>query len=188
MLGGMSEFIDVLVPRGGSSPMRLLVPAEDYGTVRKLLEEKIRARQLTMEKAGLNPYLFTMTNIRDQCSWVHATHKEEATAKAMDLARMAVARARLLAPLQKSKMDVVPNALLGEAFPALLGLNLGDQGFQVYLAEKSERLAVMRFPSKGPFTVKRLPFLTDFAKETHPKIGIQKPHLRSERAWAISAR
>jgi hypothetical protein len=47
------EIVLVLVPRGGSSPMRLLVPAEDYGTVRKLLEEKIRARQLTMEKAIL---------------------------------------------------------------------------------------------------------------------------------------
>jgi hypothetical protein len=47
------EIVLVLVPRGGSNPIRLLVPAEDYGTVRKLLEEKIRARQLTMEKAIL---------------------------------------------------------------------------------------------------------------------------------------
>jgi hypothetical protein len=47
------EIVLVMVPRGGSSPMRLLVPAEDYGTVRKLLEEKIRARELTMEKAIL---------------------------------------------------------------------------------------------------------------------------------------
>ena len=86
--------------------------------------------QLTMEKAGLNPYLFTMTNIRDQCSWVHATHKEEATLKAMDLARMAVARARLLAPLQKSKMDVVPNALvLGGGISGLSrGSELGRPG------------------------------------------------------------
>jgi len=47
------EIVLVMVPRGGSNPMRLLVPAEDYGTVRKLLEEKIRARQLMMEKAIL---------------------------------------------------------------------------------------------------------------------------------------
>lgn len=47
------EIVLVMVPRGGSNPMRLLVPAEDYGTVRKLLEDKIRARQLTMEKAIL---------------------------------------------------------------------------------------------------------------------------------------
>ena len=67
--------------------------------------------QLTMEKSGLNPYLFTMTNIRDQCSWVHASHKEEATLKAMDLARMAVAGPGF-APLQKSQDGSVPKALV----------------------------------------------------------------------------
>ncbi len=98
--------------------------------------------QLTMEKAGLNPYLFTMTNIRDQCSWVHASHKKEATAKAMDLARMAVGRARLLAPLQKGKMEVVPRALvLGGGIAGMTAaLNLGEQGFQVFLAEKTDKL------------------------------------------------
>lgn len=98
--------------------------------------------QLTMEKAGLNPYLFTMTNIRDQCSWVHATHKEDATLKAMDLARMAVARARHLMPLQKSKMEVVSQALVlgGGVSGMVSAANLADQGFQVYLVEKTDKL------------------------------------------------
>lgn len=48
------EIVLVMVPRGGrSSPLRLLVPPGEYGAVRKLLEEKIRSRQLTMEKAIL---------------------------------------------------------------------------------------------------------------------------------------
>lgn len=47
------EIVLVMVPRGGASPMRLAVPPGEYGTVRKLLEEKIRTRQLTMEKAIL---------------------------------------------------------------------------------------------------------------------------------------
>jgi ABC-type polysaccharide transport system permease subunit len=47
------EIVLVMVPRGGASPMRLAVPPGEYGTVRKLLEEKIRARQLMMEKAIL---------------------------------------------------------------------------------------------------------------------------------------
>lgn len=47
------EIVLVMVPRGGASPMRLAVPPGEYGMVRKLLEEKIRARQLTMEKAIL---------------------------------------------------------------------------------------------------------------------------------------
>jgi heterodisulfide reductase subunit A-like polyferredoxin len=135
--------------------------------------------QLTMEKAGLNPYLFTMTNIRDQCSWVHATHKEEATLKAMDLARMAVARARLLAPLQKSKMDVVPNALvLGGGISGLAAaLNLGDQGFQVYLAEKSERLGGNALSIERTIHGEEIkPFLTDLVTkvESHPKIEVFK--------------
>ena len=48
--------------------------------------------------AGLNPYLFEMANIRNQCSWVHSDDRDAATAKAQDLVRMAVARAALLEP------------------------------------------------------------------------------------------
>jgi hypothetical protein len=47
------EIVLVLMPRGGSTPFRLPVPPGEYGTVRKLLEEKIRERELTMEKAIL---------------------------------------------------------------------------------------------------------------------------------------
>jgi len=47
-------------------------------------------------EAGLNPYLFEMVNIRDQCSWVHMQEQEDGTAKAKDLIRMGVAKAALL--------------------------------------------------------------------------------------------
>ncbi|MDQ1240452.1 MAG: heterodisulfide reductase subunit, partial [Thermodesulfobacteriota bacterium] len=135
--------------------------------------------QLTMEKAGLNPYLFTMTNIRDQCSWVHATHKPEATLKAMDLARMAVARARHLAPLQKSKMEVVPNALvLGGGISGMAAaLNLADQGFQVYLAEKSERLGGNALSIEKTIHGENVKTYVDdlISKvEGHPKIALYK--------------
>jgi heterodisulfide reductase subunit A-like polyferredoxin len=33
----------------------------------------------SMKTAGLNPYLFDMANIRNQCSWVHADDKHKAT-------------------------------------------------------------------------------------------------------------
>ena len=145
--------------------------------------------QLTMEKAGLNPYLFTMTNIRDQCSWVHATHKEDATRKAMDLARMAVARARLLAPLQKSKMPVVNNALvLGGGISGMTAaLNLADQGFQVYLSEQSDRLggnamSIERTIQGEPVK----PFLTDLigkGRVSSQDQPLQELHiLRSDRS------
>ncbi|MBN1690723.1 MAG: FAD-dependent oxidoreductase, partial [Dehalococcoidia bacterium] len=53
----------------------------------------------TLREAGLNPYLFELANIRDQCSWVHSAESEKATEKAAELMEMSVARARLLAPL-----------------------------------------------------------------------------------------
>lgn len=135
--------------------------------------------QLTMQKAGLNPYLFTMTNIRDQCSWVHATHKDDATRKAKDLARMAVARARLLAPLQKSKMQVVSNALvLGGGVAGLTSaLNLGDQGFQVYLVEKDDHLGGNALSIEKTIQGEEIgPFVKDLVSkvEGHPKIDVFK--------------
>ena len=118
-----------------------------------------------------------MTNIRDQCSWVHASHKEEATQKAMDLARMAVARAARLAPLQKSKMEVVPNALVlgGGVAGMSAALNLGDQGFQVYLAEKSDKLGGNALSLERTINGEEIkPFLTDLVSkvENHPKIDV----------------
>jgi len=135
--------------------------------------------QLTMEKAGLNPYLFTMTNIRDQCSWVHATHKDNATRKAMDLARMAVARARKLAPLQKSKMKVVSNALVigGGVSGLTAALNLGDQGFQVYLVEKGDTLGGNALSLEKTIQGEPIkPFVTELIGrvENHPKIDLFK--------------
>jgi heterodisulfide reductase subunit A len=38
--------------------------------------------QSTCEDGGLNKYLFTFVNIREQCSWVHMKEKENATEKA----------------------------------------------------------------------------------------------------------
>ncbi len=48
------EIVLVLVPRGRSTgSFRLRVPPDEYGAVRKVLEEKIRARVLVPEKAIL---------------------------------------------------------------------------------------------------------------------------------------
>ena len=51
------------------------------------------------EKAGLNPYLVEIANIREQCSWIHKD-VEEGTEKAVILARAAIAKVMLNAPLQ----------------------------------------------------------------------------------------
>jgi heterodisulfide reductase subunit A-like polyferredoxin len=68
--------------------------------------------QATIREAGLNPYLFEMANIRDQCSWVHMFEKEKATAKAKDLVRMAVYKAALIEPLSRVSLPVNQSAIL----------------------------------------------------------------------------
>ena len=46
----------------------------------------------TLREAGINQYFYDMANIREHCSWVHSKEKEDATQKAKDIIRMAVAR------------------------------------------------------------------------------------------------
>jgi len=96
----------------------------------------------TLREAGLNPYLFEMANIRDQCSWVHMAEPEKATVKAKDLLRMAVSKARLLEPLRKASVPVEKAALvIGGGLAGLTSaLELADQGFDVYLVEKEKEL------------------------------------------------
>jgi heterodisulfide reductase subunit A len=88
--------------------------------------------------AGLNPYLFEMVNIREQCSWVHQNEKELATEKAKDLIRSGVARARVLEPQIEAEVPVTKAALVigGGVSGIQAALDLADGGHQVYLVEK----------------------------------------------------
>jgi heterodisulfide reductase subunit A-like polyferredoxin len=96
----------------------------------------------TCREAGLNGYLFEMANIRDQCSWVHMREPEKATLKAMDLLRMAAAKARLIEPLQKRRLAVNRGALvIGAGLAGMVAATeLSAQGFDVYLVEREKEL------------------------------------------------
>lgn len=98
--------------------------------------------QETLRDTGLNRALFEMVNIRDQCSWVHAGEPEEATDKAKDLVRMAVAKARLSQPLPEQEIPVTPKALVigGGISGMTAALNTAEQGFETYLVERSDHL------------------------------------------------
>jgi heterodisulfide reductase subunit A len=99
----------------------------------------------TCQAAGLNPYLFEFANIRDQCSWVHQKDKSNGTEKAKDLVRMAVARARMLKPLEKIGVDVTKCALVigGGVSGMTASVALARMGFDVKLVEKEEKLGGM---------------------------------------------
>ncbi len=96
----------------------------------------------TVQEAGLNPYLFEMANIRDQCSWVHMHEAKEATEKAKDLVRSIVAKAKLLQPLQKPEISVTPVGLIigGGVSGMTAALELAKQGFEVHLVEREKEL------------------------------------------------
>ena len=133
--------------------------------------------QATMKEAELNPFLFEMANIRDQCSWVHAHAHEEATRKARELVRMSVSRVRVREPLGEIPVPIKNNALvIGGGMAGLVaGRELARLGFSVDLVEKRPSLGgllldVPYLPSGRPTDE----FMTDLKNEVtgHPLITV----------------
>ncbi len=98
--------------------------------------------QETIREVGLNKYLFEMSNIRDQCSWVHMHQPKEATEKAKELIRMIVAKSRQLQPLKEPISEVKRKGLVigGGLSGMRAALGLAQQGFECALVEKEAEL------------------------------------------------
>lgn len=97
--------------------------------------------QDTIRQAGLNPHLFELANIREQDAWVHRGNAEIATRKAKQLVAMAVAKARRLKSIQRGTLDVEHQALVigGGLAGMTAALSIAEQGFPVYLVERSDK-------------------------------------------------
>jgi heterodisulfide reductase subunit A len=65
----------------------------------------------TLASGGLNPYMFEMTNLREQCSWVHSDIAK-ATEKAIDLVKMSAAKVNRNEALYSSTIPVHKKALV----------------------------------------------------------------------------
>jgi heterodisulfide reductase subunit A len=91
-----------------------------------------------VESGGINAFNLEIANIREQCSWAH-DDKKRATEKAKALVRGSVAKAKLLEPLETSKIKVNPQALVigGGISGIQAALDLAEEGHKVYLVEKS---------------------------------------------------
>jgi len=92
----------------------------------------------TIEDAGLNRFLISFANIREQNSWVHAGEPEKATRKAIDQISMAIENVKLLEPLDVQYSDVTPATLVigGGITGIKAALVIADAGYKVYLVER----------------------------------------------------
>ncbi|MBT9171038.1 MAG: Electron transport complex subunit RsxB [Actinobacteria bacterium] len=91
----------------------------------------------TANKAGMNPYLFEMCNIREHNSWI-TNDKEAATKKAKALVAAAVYRVRTHKPLEPIFVDINPKSLIvgGGIAGINAALEIADAGYKVYLVER----------------------------------------------------
>ncbi|XHH08955.1 MAG: hydrogenase iron-sulfur subunit [Candidatus Bathyarchaeia archaeon] len=96
----------------------------------------------TVAEAGLNSFLFEMANIREFSSWCHQNKPKEATERAKDTVRMAVAKVRLMQPLKTIEVPVTNKALIvgGGIAGINAALDLAEQGFKVYMLENSQSI------------------------------------------------
>ncbi|HLA40767.1 MAG TPA: FAD-dependent oxidoreductase [Candidatus Glassbacteria bacterium] len=91
----------------------------------------------TVEDAGLNRFLFQMSNIREQCSWVHGD-RARATEKAKRMVAGAVHRVKWHRELTGRRVPVEQSAMVVGAGIAGIeaALKMADAGKKVYLVEK----------------------------------------------------
>jgi heterodisulfide reductase subunit A len=89
----------------------------------------------------MNPYLWEMANIREQCSWA-TEDREEATQKALSLIKGAINASRTLQEIGKARFPVVKDVMvIGGGIAGMhTSLELADKGFHVYLIEKNPNI------------------------------------------------
>jgi heterodisulfide reductase subunit A len=146
----LSELPDVVVSRTNMSM------CSDAGQA--LIEEDIRQRGVnrvvigacapslheltfrhTLERAGLNPYLYYHVGLREQSSWVHKDDPDRATDKSIRLMAAGIAKARKLDPLQPVQFDAQQHALVigGGVAGLRSALDIARNGIHVTLLEKT---------------------------------------------------
>jgi heterodisulfide reductase subunit A len=89
------------------------------------------------ERAGINPYLVEMANIREHCSWVHHD-RSQATAKAAEIIRMSVEKVRQDHALQAIRVPVTRRAMVigGGVAGIQAALDIADAGYEVVMVER----------------------------------------------------
>lgn len=114
---------------------RVVVAACSHRTHESLFQRVIRDE-------GLNAYLLEISNIREQCAWVHRGDAKGATRKAKELLRMATARSLTLAAAHKESIAPTQRALVigGGVSGMTAALAIADAGYEVTLVERNDTL------------------------------------------------
>ncbi len=102
---------------------------------------EIRFQDL-IRKAGLNRNLLEIANLRDQDTWVHYDHLQDAKAKARQLMWAAVSSVRKARALADNRLEMNPDVLVvgGGVAGMSASLRLADQGKRVFLVERRSML------------------------------------------------
>ena len=95
----------------------------------------------TVERAGLNRYLFEMANIREHVSWI-GKDREANTHKAIDLVCMAVEKLRRDEPLFANRFDINKRVMIigGGVAGIQAALDCAEGGLEVVLVERESTI------------------------------------------------
>lgn len=98
--------------------------------------------QEVLRKAGLNPYLLEMVNIREHATWVHDYDPASTEVKVKELIKAAVERSAHLYPLATEKFPVRKSALVigGGIAGIRAALDLANAGYEVHLVERRQSI------------------------------------------------
>ena len=98
--------------------------------------------QGSLNRAGLNPYLLDMANVRNMDSWVHKNDRDGALVKAKDMVKMSVLKALNMKPLSAMRFPVMQVAVVigGGVAGMVAAANLASQGFETHLIERKAKL------------------------------------------------
>lgn len=131
----------------------------------------------TLERAGLNKYMFEMANIREHVSWI-GRDTEANTNKATELVRIAVEKLRRNNPLFSKYFDATKRVMVIGAGVAGIqaALDCADAGLEVVLVERENHIGGKMakldktFPTVDCSSCILGPKMVDVAQ--HPKIKL----------------
>ncbi len=139
--------------------------------------------QRVVSDAGLNPFQYKHVNIREQVSWVHSHHPDEATEKAYHLIRGGIAAVLKQDPLNPIVKQMIQKAAVigGGVSGMTAALDLADRDIPVHLIEKAPVLGghLLELDRVFPVEVDAQEMISSLIKKTmnHPNIFL---HLDTE--------